>query len=119
MKSLKHFLPEGWGFNPQEASEQVNENAEDLNIGDNVEITGPVEFKGSTGVITDFDSKKAFVVVDLYNHGKHSFHCSDVSFNEYADSEEEDNNWRERDGISNFDESADSLLSIRRLSGLK
>jgi hypothetical protein len=70
--------------------ESLRENAEELNIGDDVIITGPVEFKGKTGVISDFGEMKRFVVVDLYNHGKHSFHSSDVSFNEYADSEEEE-----------------------------
>jgi hypothetical protein len=74
----------------------IAENAEELNLGDDVVITGPVEFKGKTGVITDFGTMKRFVVVDLYNHGKHSFHSSDVSFNEYAGSEEEENDWQQR-----------------------
>ena len=69
--------------------EEMKENAEELNIGDDVIITGPVEFKGSTGVIDSFGRDKRFVVVNLYNHGRHSFHSSDVSFNEYADSDEE------------------------------
>lgn len=86
MKSFKEYLPEGWD------KSSLTENAEELNIGDDVIITGNVEFKGSTGVISDFDSKKAFVVVNLYNHGKHSFHSSDVSYNEYADSDDEREN---------------------------
>lgn len=74
-------------------------NYSDLEIGDDVIVTGNVEHKGATGVVTDFDSTKSFVVVNLYNHGKRSFHFTDVTFNDYADSEEEDADWRERDGI--------------------
>jgi len=68
----------------------VGESAEGLNIGDPVIITGNVEFRGATGDIVDFGSGNRFVVVNLYNHGKHSFHSSDVSYNEYADSDEEE-----------------------------
>jgi len=70
--------------------EGVAESAEGLNIGDDVVITGNVEFNGATGVIDDFGQDKRFVIVNLYNHGKHSFHSSDVSFNDYADSDEEE-----------------------------
>ena len=65
--------------------------AEELSVGDPVIITGNgLEFEGATGEISDFDRQKRFVVVDLYNHGPHSFHSSDVSFNEYAGSDEEE-----------------------------
>lgn len=57
-------------------------NYSELEIGDDVIITGNVEHKGSTGVVTDFDSTKSFVVVNLYNHGKRSFHFTDVSYND-------------------------------------
>ncbi len=70
-------------------TKDVAENAEELNIGDDVIITGNVQFQGKTGMIVDFGDMKRFVVVDLYNHGKHSFHSSDVSFNDYADSDDE------------------------------
>jgi len=73
------------------------ENAEGLHIGDPVIITGNVEYNGTTGEIVGFGTDNKFVIVHLYNHGKHSFHSSDVSFNEYADSEEEENRWRARD----------------------
>ena len=63
---------------------------EELHIGDPVIVTGPVEFEGSTGEISDFGSGKRFVVVNLYNHGRHSFHTSDISYNDYADSDEEE-----------------------------
>jgi hypothetical protein len=67
----------------------MRENAEELNIGDPVIITGDVEFKGKTGDIDSFGDMKRFVVVDLYNHGKHSFHSSDVSYNDHADKEDD------------------------------
>jgi hypothetical protein len=71
--------------------QDLSENAEDLHIGDPVIITGNgIEFEGSTGEIIDFGQQHRFVVVDLYNHGKHSFHSSDVSFNEYAGSNDEE-----------------------------
>lgn len=71
-------------------SRDLTENAEGLNVGDDVIITGNVEFRGKTGVIDSFGRDKRFVVVNLYNHGRHSFHSSDVSVNHYADSDEEE-----------------------------
>ncbi len=73
----------------------ITENAEQLNIGDDVIVTGNVEFKGKTGVIDDFGKDKRFVVVNLYNHGKHSFHSSDISINDYAGSSEEESRMSE------------------------
>ncbi len=70
--------------------EIIREDASGLNIGDPVIITGRVEFSGTTGEIVDFGRDDNFVVVNLYNHGKHSFSSSDVSFNHYADSEDEE-----------------------------
>lgn len=73
------------------SSDTVYSGAEDLSIGDPVIITGKgIEFEGTTGEIIDFGDMKRFVVVNLYNHGPHSFHSSDVSFNEYAGSDEEE-----------------------------
>lgn len=68
---------------------EIAENAEGLNIGDPVIIAGDVQYKGKTGEIVDFGQDNRFVIVDLYNYGKHSFHSSDVSFNDY-DSENEE-----------------------------
>ena len=69
----------------------IDENAEELSVGDPVIITGQgIEFEGKTGDIDSFGSMKRFVVVNLYNHGKHSFHSSDVSYNDHADQEEVD-----------------------------
>ena len=67
------------------------------NIGDEVIITGNVQFNGATGVIVDFGQDRRFVIVDLYNHGKKSFHASDVSLNDYADSGEEQEDMYDRD----------------------
>ena len=75
----------------------MNENAEELNVGDDVIITGPVEHQGETGVIDSFGQDKRFVVVNLYNHGKKSFHSSDVSYNDYADSDAEEAEMYDRD----------------------
>lgn len=121
MKSFKQFLPEDWsgvgstvepgdsispvnGSNgrpelkfPDDQKQPVKEDAEDLNIGDDVIITGNVQFKGSTGVIDSFSEGNRFVVVNLYNHGRRSFHSSDVSLNDYADSDEEEADAWERD----------------------
>jgi hypothetical protein len=67
----------------------VSESAEKLNVGDPVIITGDVEFNGKTGDIDSFGEGNRFVVVNLYNHGKHSFHSSDVSYNDHADQEDD------------------------------
>jgi hypothetical protein len=75
----------------QDVAEGITENAEELNVGDPVIITGKgIEFEGKTGDIDSFGDMKRFVVVNLYNYGKHSFHSSDVSSNEYVDPNEVD-----------------------------
>ena len=61
-----------------------------LHPGDPVVVTAPNEFEGKTGEIYDFSPSGKFVIVDLYNHGKHSMHLSDVAYNDYADQEETD-----------------------------
>ena len=73
-----------------EYKKSLVEDAESLNIGDPVIIAGPVMYEGSTGEIVDFTRDKRFVVVNLYNHGTHSFHSSDVQFNDYAGSDDEE-----------------------------
>lgn len=79
------------GYSYPKEPQGVTENAEDLHIGDPVIITGNgIEFEGATGEIINFGQQHRFVVVDLYNHGRHSFHSSDVSFNEYAGSDDEE-----------------------------
>ena len=80
------------------ADDVVREDVEaDGNIGDEVIITGNVQFNGATGVIADFGQDRRFVIFDLYNHGKRSFHASDVSLNDYADSDEEAADMYDRD----------------------
>ena len=61
-----------------------------LHQGDPVIVTAPNEFEGKTGEIYDFAPSGTFVIVDLYNHGKHSMHLSDVEYNQYADDQEQD-----------------------------
>jgi hypothetical protein len=58
-------------------------------IGDPVIITGDVEYQGKTGDVREIGRDGAFVVVDLYNYGPYSFHASDVGYNNYADSEDD------------------------------
>lgn len=61
-----------------------------LHAGDPVVVTAPNEFEGATGEIYELSPSGSFVIVDLYNHGKHSMHLSDVEFNQYAADEDED-----------------------------
>jgi len=64
-----------------------------LHLGDPIIVTAPNEFEGATGEIYEFSPSGKFIIVDLYNHGKHSMHLSDVAYNEYADNEEVDEGW--------------------------
>ena len=73
-------------------SEEVNE-SQRLHQGDPIVVTGPNEFEGKTGEIEDFSPSGKFVVVDLYNHGRHSMHLSDVEYNQYADTQADEDDW--------------------------
>jgi hypothetical protein len=75
---------------PQDPKEKEINEAQQLHVGDPIVVTAPNEFEGKTGEIYDFSPSGSFVIVDLYNHGKHSMHLSDVEYNDYADQEEED-----------------------------
>jgi hypothetical protein len=66
----------------------MNESNDELHIGDPVIIRGNVEHSGKTGDVAEFGRDKHFVIVDLYNFGKHAFHASNVEYNEYADQED-------------------------------
>ena len=68
---------------------KLTESKSGLQVGDPVVITGNVQFQGKTGDVVDIGRNGDFVVVDLYNHGRKSFHSSDVSYNDYADSDDE------------------------------
>lgn len=125
MKRLKHYLPEGFGSQMPEPTqsdsigpvsgalansqpdpaETVNGHRE-LNVGDPVIISGKVRFSGCTGEVDDFGQDKKFVVVNLYTHGRHSFHSSDVAYNDYDDEEDDDEDSDDRE-----------LRNLRRLSG--
>jgi hypothetical protein len=63
---------------------------ESLSIGDPVIITGDVEFRGKTGDVRELGQDGSFVVVDLYNYGPQSFQASDVSRNDYADFQDDE-----------------------------
>ena len=78
--------------------------ADQLYINDDVVITGPVQYQGATGIIDSFGRDKRFVVVNLYNHGKHSFHSSDVEGNDYAGSEDEEQDLDRRYGRDDVQE---------------
>ena len=93
----------------QHVKEGVMYGAENLNVGDDVIISGDVELNGATGVIDSFGQDKRFVVVDLYNHGKHSFHSSDVSANDYDNDEHDDDMSEGALDDSNFGKSAASM----------
>jgi hypothetical protein len=67
----------------------LTESKSGLQVGDPVIITGNVEFRGKTGDVVDIGRNGDFVVVDLYNHGRKSFHSSDVDHNDYAGSDDE------------------------------
>ena len=69
----------------------VGEGTQRLHPGDPIVVTAPNEFEGATGEIHELSPSGKFVIVNLYNHGKHSMHLSDVEYNEYADDEDDGN----------------------------
>jgi hypothetical protein len=73
---------------PRYRSMSENTGAE-FQVGDPVIVTGNVEYQGKTGDVREVGRDGAFVVVDLYNYGPQSFQASDVSYNDYADKEDE------------------------------
>jgi len=91
----------GGGIGPrQHWQDLMQENK--LAAGDPVIVTAPNEFEGKTGEIYDFAPSGKFVIVNLYNHGKHSMHLSDVEYNQYADQEQdEEDDWYDNidDGV--------------------
>jgi hypothetical protein len=100
---------------PQQGmAEGVMYGAENLHVGDPVVITGNVEFEGKTGDIVDFGQDKRFVVVNLYNHGRQSFHSSDVSYNDYAGSDDMDADYHDDDML---DEKSVSQAQFRTMAG--
>ena len=88
----------------QDKKSRLTEEAQALHAGDPVVVTAPNEFEGATGEIHELSPSGSFVVVDLYNHGRHSMHLSDVAYNDYADQEEEDDWYDEEmeEGLGNW-----------------
>jgi hypothetical protein len=64
-----------------------------LHAGDPIIVTAPNEFEGATGEIYELSPSGKFVIVNLYNHGRHSMHLSDVEFNQYAAADEDEDDW--------------------------
>ena len=99
-------------------AEGVMYGAEELNVGDPVVITGNVEFEGKTGEIAEFGQDKRFVVVNLYNHGQQSFHSSDVSYNDYAGSDDMAETKKQPPEV-NYDDEYDAMVArVKKLAGL-
>lgn len=92
----------------------IKEEAKELNMGDPVTVTGDVQFNGATGDIVGFSNDKHFVIVDLYNHGKRSFHSSGVSFNDYADSDDEEARMYDSGELRDVDEGKMKDIDIDR-----
>lgn len=79
----------------KESAEELSEmssprTADQLHLGDTVEITGDVNYQGSVGHIDSFGTDKKFVIVNLYGIGKKSFHSSDVTETSLDDEDEEE-----------------------------
>ena len=80
------------GPSPDDSQSPIHGGMEEgrLNVGDPIVVTAPNEFEGKTGEIAEFSPSGKFVVVNLYNHGEHSMHLSDVEYNQYADDQDAD-----------------------------
>ena len=87
------------------------EEGQRLHAGDPIVVTAPNEFEGKTGEIYDFAPSGKFVIVNLYNHGKHSMHLSDVEYNQYANDQDEKEFWN---GDKEVNESNMSELDAMR-----
>jgi hypothetical protein len=59
-------------------------NPDELNIGDEVKVTGNVFGQGEVGEIVGFDSKKYFAVVRMFD-GDHSFSVADLTRSDLVD----------------------------------
>jgi hypothetical protein len=89
----KEDLLKGKGRSYYEANQKKNSKEIDegrLAVGDPVIVTASNEFEGKTGEIHELSPSGKFIIVDLYNHGKHSMHLSDVEYNQYADDKNND-----------------------------
>lgn len=130
MKAFKSFLPESF---LAELTEVPNDSASpihggqdkgpdptktsasgtrDLTRGDQVKVSGNVEYRGAVGTVVDFPTRNgiddsSFVVVELKGKGKHSFHSSDV---EYYDHDEDND---DEDDDAELDRMRHSISQLR------
>ena len=133
MKSLRSYLPESFltelGEGPRDSQSPVSGaeavdmpdpamsvgGTRELSIGDPIIVGKGVQYAGAHGVIDSFGQGNRFVVVNLKKHGKHSFHSSDVEFDDYAEDREDEEEYHEDDDTDY--EHARELDNLRRLSG--
>ena len=87
-----------------------------LNVGDPIIVTGPNEFEGKTGEIAEFSPSGKFVVVNLYNHGEHSMHLSDVEYNQYADDQADEDDWYDDGAEDTLEGATDHAKQIHDLN---
>ena len=132
MKSLTTYLPESFltelGEGPHDSQSPVSGaeangrpnpamsvgGTRELSIGDPIVVGKGVQYAGAHGVADSFGQGNKFVVVNLKKHGKHSFHSSDVEFDDYA--EERDDEYHEDDDDKDYSHERE-LDNLRRLSG--
>jgi hypothetical protein len=105
----------GGGIGPRQRWQDLMQERK-LSVGDPVVVTAPNEFEGKTGEIYNFAPSGKFVIVDLYNHGKHSMHLSDVEYNQYADDQEQDDWYDEGMAETVTDPRAGMARIYRRLA---
>ena len=103
-----------------EFDEGTNDMSNKLNVGDPVIVIGDGIHNDKTGDISSFGHDNAFVTVELYNFGKAVFQINDVEYNDYADSEQEEQTMRRANGDPEFDydEYNESIQRIRNLAGI-
>jgi hypothetical protein len=102
----------GGGIGPRQHWQDLMQERK-LSVGDPVVVTAPNEFEGKTGEIYDFAPSGKFVIVDLYNHGKHSMHLSDVEYNQYADDQEDEDDWYD-EGVAEAISKKDLLIRLQK-----
>lgn len=94
-KNPKEVAEHGGGIGPKQHWQDLMQERK-LVVGDPITVTAANEFEGKTGELADISPSGKFVVVNLYNHGQHSMHLSDIEFNQYAADQEEDD-WYDED----------------------
>lgn len=100
LQTQAHVNEHGGGIGPRQHWQDLMQERK-LNVGDPIIVTAANEFEGATGEIHELSPSGKFVIVDLYNHGKHSMHLSDVEYNQYADKQDEDD-WYDNEELNEF-----------------